>query len=664
LYLEHIKSSLQSNIDLIRSRYNASGWQSYQARQELQKYNSANQMISAICYTSKATGQIVSTDYVISYQDGVFRIIGTSDGSVFLEFDPEPYYNLSSGQMIFLSNDRMRHLIYFPAQSARLDYVVFFVIDTNEITKYLKKTISDTIPAMVLIDSDKHVVTGVNTELLSPYLESLSVEDGVFRLDSDSSICIHTGISGGLSVISLISSASLNRQLDDAFASSYLLLFLLSCAGFALVLLAMKTTYLPLHRLTKKLVRGSTFRQEYLAQLDDAFTNAVEQNHLLEQKLKNYQISVKKSLLDSVIESNYSDIHTALPNLDQLFDLESPKEIFTIQMKSPKRPFPYLQIQEAFQKALPGKDSCIILKIDGDSALFLIHFASAEPDIKEALWQLLQDFHQKLGCFSAISNGSKTPLDIPALCKNAMHASGSWQEVPVADYQSLSAPDISFSYPHSQLERLAKILQGMDFKEARSILKDIHWIIHDSIQEENPLSDFFVRSILVDLITLIISYMIQTKIAYEAYGELYQETLYFCRSCPYAEKAEAIEANIHELLDICQQKASTYITSDQIRQLIEESYCQPDFSIYELADKLQISFTYTSNLIKRKLNQNFSDYVWTLRLEKAKELLSQTALSIDEVSTAVGYINTSSFRRKFKQETGLTPSEFRLKESE
>lgn len=322
MYLEHIKSSLQSNIDLIRSRYNASGWQSYQARQELQKYNSANQMISAICYTSKATGQIVSTDYVISYQDGVFRIIGTSDGSVFLEFDPEPYYNLSSGQMIFLSNDRMRHLIYFPAQSARLDYVVFFVIDTNEITKYLKKTISDTIPAMVLIDSDKHVVTGVNTELLSPYLESLSVEDGVFRLDSDSSICIHTGISGGLSVISLISSASLNRQLDDAFASSYLLLFLLSCAGFALVLLAMKTTYLPLHRLTKKLVRGSTFRQEYLAQLDDAFTNAVEQNHLLEQKLKNYQISVKKSLLDSVIESNYSDIHTALPNLDQLFDLE------------------------------------------------------------------------------------------------------------------------------------------------------------------------------------------------------------------------------------------------------------------------------------------------------------------------------------------------------
>lgn len=153
--------------------------------------------------------------------------------------------------------------------------------------------------------------------------------------------------------------------------------------------------------------------------------------------------------------------------------------------------------------------------------------------------------------------------------------------------------------------------------------------------------------------------MNQAKINFKSYDDLFYETLYFCRSCPYTEKAKEIAANIQQLLDICEQQAGTHVTFVQIKQLIEESYCQPDFSIYELADKLKLSFSHTSNLVKKELNQNFSDYLWKLRLEKAKELLEQTDMSVDEISSAVGYISASSFRRKFKQEIGLTPSQFR-----
>lgn len=66
-----------------------------------------------------------------------------------------------------------------------------------------------------------------------------------------------------------------------------------------------------------------------------------------------------------------------------------------------------------------------------------------------------------------------------------------------------------------------------------------------------------------------------------------------------------------------------------------------------------------SYLFKKELNQNFSDFLWNLRLEKAKELLLTTELPIDGISIAVGYLNASSFRRKFKQATGISPSQFR-----
>lgn len=54
----------------------------------------------------------------------------------------------------------------------------------------------------------------------------------------------------------------------------------------------------------------------------------------------------------------------------------------------------------------------------------------------------------------------------------------------------------------------------------------------------------------------------------------------------------------------------------------------------------------------------FSDYLWKLRFEKACELLREGQLSIDEISLRVGYLHSSSFRRKFKQETGLSPTEY------
>ena len=57
------------------------------------------------------------------------------------------------------------------------------------------------------------------------------------------------------------------------------------------------------------------------------------------------------------------------------------------------------------------------------------------------------------------------------------------------------------------------------------------------------------------------------------------------------------------------------------------------------------------------MGRNFSDYLWELRLEKSKELLIKTQLYINEISEAVDCNAVSSFRRKFKQETNLTPSQ-------
>lgn len=55
------------------------------------------------------------------------------------------------------------------------------------------------------------------------------------------------------------------------------------------------------------------------------------------------------------------------------------------------------------------------------------------------------------------------------------------------------------------------------------------------------------------------------------------------------------------------------------------------------------------------------EYVHTLRLEEAKQLLETTEMTIDGVANEVGYENGSFFRRLFRRKVGLTPHAYRLR---
>ena len=81
-------------------------------------------------------------------------------------------------------------------------------------------------------------------------------------------------------------------------------------------------------------------------------------------------------------------------------------------------------------------------------------------------------------------------------------------------------------------------------------------------------------------------------------------------------------------------------------------------SLEYLAEKFGFSNFYWSRYFKEVVGQNFNDYVWTLRLERAKQLLV-TTMPLAEVVEHVGYIDVRSFTRRFKNAMGVTPTQYR-----
>ena len=96
----------------------------------------------------------------------------------------------------------------------------------------------------------------------------------------------------------------------------------------------------------------------------------------------------------------------------------------------------------------------------------------------------------------------------------------------------------------------------------------------------------------------------------------------------------------------------------QIQGYIAEHYAEK-LTLTSIANQFYISPYYLSRLFKSAVGQTFSRYVIELRIKKARELLKDKTMKINDVAAQVGYNNTSHFIQSFKKLCGCTPEEYR-----
>lgn len=126
---------------------------------------------------------------------------------------------------------------------------------------------------------------------------------------------------------------------------------------------------------------------------------------------------------------------------------------------------------------------------------------------------------------------------------------------------------------------------------------------------------------------------------------------------------QLIEWAFQQFLDITGQvkKRNTIDYSNKIVQATKEyleAHYTEEISLEDVAEYVNISPQYFSKLIKKHTGFNFIDWLSMLRVNKAKELLTNSNLTVKEVCYMVGYKDPNYFSRIFKKKIGLTPSEY------
>ena len=98
----------------------------------------------------------------------------------------------------------------------------------------------------------------------------------------------------------------------------------------------------------------------------------------------------------------------------------------------------------------------------------------------------------------------------------------------------------------------------------------------------------------------------------------------------------------------------------KIRDYIVENCTQP-LTLEHIAKMAHYSPAWFSKMFKTYIGQTYIEFLISCRINKAKQLLIDTNLKVEDIGEAVGYPNTHSFMRTFKKRCNLSPSGYRRK---
>lgn len=97
---------------------------------------------------------------------------------------------------------------------------------------------------------------------------------------------------------------------------------------------------------------------------------------------------------------------------------------------------------------------------------------------------------------------------------------------------------------------------------------------------------------------------------------------------------------------------------ERVKECVENNLWADDFSIEKLCSKMAMSHTSLYTKMKEEFHMSPEEYVFLLKMEKAKALLATGEHTVNDVSTMLDFCDAKYFGKRFKQLYNVSPSQY------
>ncbi len=105
-------------------------------------------------------------------------------------------------------------------------------------------------------------------------------------------------------------------------------------------------------------------------------------------------------------------------------------------------------------------------------------------------------------------------------------------------------------------------------------------------------------------------------------------------------------------------RSSDQVLLEKVMKIINDNIADPDLNVESLANGVGMSRVHMHRKLKELTNQSARDFIKSIRLKQAAELLSTQKTGISELAYALGFTNLSHFSNCFREFYGMSPKEY------
>ncbi|MCP1181907.1 helix-turn-helix domain-containing protein [Paenibacillus sp. 1781tsa1] len=618
--------------------------------------------------------------------DWIAAMKGSSESSLWMKtrMVPQDAYIESRGQSNM--SPIISYVHSYPFQSSGKDSKVMIAIDIKEsaISQIIKNMLPADYANTLIIDQDGTVISAADKTLIGSSTEenlthsllSLHSSDESFApvFNYDSSVVTQDQFKGNAWLIyTTTPNESFYYKLDSLKEISVLLGLLAVAVGIAMSSIFTTANYSPLKRILNniksRMDSPTSLKQDEYRFIDTTFNSLSNKVDSLEETLQANHKMIKHSIMLNMLNNRFTpeELTEQLQSVQISMDYsrfrcividpvnEKWKDLQPRQLQHTL----YTMIQQLEMADMEGTQLLAEELQDHKIAVIICTNQSEEPLSNHIVDFIHTEARSRFGLEFVLSLGGWvehfTKIHRSYHQANALIRYSYFfpDQSAIQDLDLLNREASSLEIPESYLVNFEKKLQNRDVQGSVMAIQELVATI-----KEGPYSAEYSRIILLKTVSIYAECIHQVRLqpAEASSLNLYKQFSLFYNINRYSEWM------IHLVTEFVmhmekRSEVRSVDTISAVKAYIHE-HLSGDLTLDHVSEQVFISPKYLSKLFKEETGIVYSEYVTNQRMERARELMTQREITVEQVASTVGYRTPAYFIKKFKEIHGCTPKNF------